>query len=293
MHDDGFTIAQNQKTTLLWFSSNAESMPAQRVPVKIDCLDLSNSMKSACPDCTSMKVQIEATYDPRIEAMAEFPGGGLGGGPDKSKQPETLRQSKVLSSSISDSIICWSFNVIHTWILHHKIMTCCCMLLLIPVLIVTVKVCESHSAARLKVASCKSLSPSREVIRYGADPLCGRCTPMITHVFIAGFRTNIDTVSEQCASNGDLPHSADTCIFFCEEYQQYVNQDSADRTQTKIEHLLFTCHSAVNAMFLFLLEIELQSLEVMGEKGILRVASAQTIQRPPRNGIQNPICSGL
>lgn len=58
MHDDGFTIAQNQKTTLLWFSSNAESMPAQRVPVKIDCLDLSNSMKSACPDCTSMKVQI-------------------------------------------------------------------------------------------------------------------------------------------------------------------------------------------------------------------------------------------
>ena len=116
---------------------------------------------------------------------------------------------------------------------------------------------------------------------------------MITHVFIAGFRTNIDTVSEQCASNGDLPHSADTCIFFGEEYQQYVNKDSADRTQTKIEHLLFTCHSAVNAMFLFLLEIELQSLEVMGEKGIVRVASAQTIQRPPRNGIQNPICSGL
>lgn len=58
MHDDGFTIAQNQKTTLLWFSPNAESVPVQRVPVKIDCLDLSNSMKSACPDCTSMKVQI-------------------------------------------------------------------------------------------------------------------------------------------------------------------------------------------------------------------------------------------
>ena len=45
-----------------------------------------------CPDCTSMKVQIGyvmssccvfmATYDPRIEAMAEFPGGGLGGGPE-------------------------------------------------------------------------------------------------------------------------------------------------------------------------------------------------------------------
>ena len=228
-----------------------------------------------------------ATYDP-IEAMAEFPGGGLGGGPDKSKQPETLRQSKVLSSSIYHILVLYAGHSYldsspqnHDLLLHavaHPSSHCHS---------------ESHSAARLKVASCKSLSPSREVIRYGADPLCSRCTPMITHVFIAGFRTNIDTVSEQCASNGDLPHSADTCIFFGEEYQQYVNQDSADRTQTKIEHLLFTCHSAVNAMFLFLLEIELQSLEVMGEKGIVRVASARTIQRPPRNGIQNPICSGL
>lgn len=72
--------------------------------------------------------------------MAEFPGGGLGGGPDKSKQPETLRQSKVLSSNIS----LYYMLVIHTWIVHHKIMTCCCMLLLIPVLIVTVKVIQQR-----------------------------------------------------------------------------------------------------------------------------------------------------
>ena len=136
---------------------------------------------------------------------------------------------------------------------YHKIMT----LLLhavnnIPVLIVTVKVCESHSAARLKVASCKSLSPSREVIGYGADPLCSRCTPMITHVFIAGFRTNIDTVSEQCASNGDLPHSADTCIFFVKNInicqpRQCRSNSNQDRTSPFHMSLSSECYVLVLA----------------------------------------------
>lgn len=40
--------------------------------------------------------------NPRIEAMAEFPGGGLGGG------PETLRQSKVLSSSIYHILVLYA-----------------------------------------------------------------------------------------------------------------------------------------------------------------------------------------
>ena len=95
-----------------------------------------------------------ATYDPRIEAMAEFPGGGLGGGPEW--------------QSISDSIICWSFNVIHTWILHHKIMTCCCMLLLIPVL--TVKVIQQRGWKLQAASPCPhpERSSGMEPILYAA-----------------------------------------------------------------------------------------------------------------------------
>lgn len=218
-------------TTLLWFSSNAESVPAQRVPVKIDCLDLSNSMKSACPDCTSMKVQIVfmATYDPRIEAprrWLNFQVVAWAGVLTSRNSLKLCGKAKgclqtypiVLYAGHSMSFIPGFFTT-KSWL----VVACCCSS--------QFSQWKSFSEAE----SCKSLSPSREVIRYGADPLCSRCTPMITHVFIAGFRTNIDTVSEQCASNGDLPHSADTCIFifFCEEYQQYVNQDSADRSQTK------------------------------------------------------------
>lgn len=107
-------------------------------------------------------------------------------------------------------IICWSFIpglfTTKSWL----VVACCCSFQL------SLSQWKSLSS---KAESCKSLSPSREIIRYGADPLCSRSTAMITHVFIAGFRTNIDTVSVQCASNGDLPHSADTCIFFREEYQ--------------------------------------------------------------------------
>ena len=75
----------------MWFG---EIYAGTAWPPHLDCLDLSNSMESVCvcPGCTSMKVQtgyvmssccvFMATYDPRIEAMAEFPGGGLGGGPE-------------------------------------------------------------------------------------------------------------------------------------------------------------------------------------------------------------------
>lgn len=235
-----------------------------------------------------------ATYDP-IEAMAEFPGGGLGGGPEwqvetawnfAAKQRVVFKHILVLYAGHSMSFIPGFFTT-KSWL----VVACCC----------SSQFSQWKSFSEAESCKLQVLVPIQRGhqvwSRSFMQPLHTHDHPRV-HCWISNKHRHSEWTV--CIQRWPATLSRHVHLFLwristiCQPRQCRSNSNQ----ETKIEHLLFTlftCHSVVNAMFLvlFLLEIELQSLEVMGEKGILRVASAQTIQRPPRNGIQNPICSGL
>ena len=121
MHDDGFTIAQNQKTTLHYYGL-AQTRNLCRYSVS-----LSKLIVLICPIPWKVPVQIVHRWLPMTQSRRWL-------------NFQVVAWAGVLTSRNILVLYAGVLNVIHTWILHHKIMTCCCMLLLIPVL--TVKVIQ-------------------------------------------------------------------------------------------------------------------------------------------------------